>query len=83
MPRSLPQGRKWRNLANMSERPKQQQAKRRRQRLSVALRQNLKRRKAQARQRRQSGASAGAAEGVPHDSAGFPGDRPEDEGNRN
>lgn len=44
------------------------EAERRQERLRAALRENLKRRKAQARGRRQPGA---AEAGPPHDSAGF------------
>jgi len=58
----------------MTDRPKDQQKQRRAQRLSAALRDNLKRRKAQARGR-DAGPGAGHAPDGPstetHDSAGF------------
>jgi hypothetical protein len=57
----------------MNDSPKSPEKARRERRLSAALRENLKRRKAQAR-----GRSAGApAEptGAPHDSAGIAGDK--------
>jgi hypothetical protein len=51
----------------MNERPKSQQKAAQRQRLSAALRENLKRRKAQAK-----GRAAAVEQGAePHDSAGF------------
>jgi hypothetical protein len=56
----------------MIERPKLTQKERREQRLQAALRENLKRRKAQARQRAEIG--QGPAE--PHDSAGIAADKP-------
>jgi hypothetical protein len=56
----------------MTERPKMQQKKNRQRRLSVVLRENLKRRKAQARGRAKgAGAAAGEHGQAPHDSAGF------------
>jgi hypothetical protein len=54
------------------ERPKAAQAARRRHRLGAALRENLKRRKAQARSR---AAADGPAEDNPHDSAGIGSDK--------
>jgi hypothetical protein len=56
----------------MMERPKLTQKERREQRLEAALRENLKRRKAQARNRAEI--RQGAAE--PHDSAGIAPDKP-------
>ena len=56
----------------MSERPKLTQKERREQRLQAALRENLKRRKAQARSRAEI--RQDAAE--PHDSAGIAADMP-------
>jgi len=54
----------------MTDRPKVAQKARRQRRLSAALRENLKRRKAQARGR--SGAeTAPQRQGRPHDSAGI------------
>ena len=50
----------------MNERPKSQQKAAQQQRLSAALRENLKRRKAQAK-----GRAATAEQGTPHDSAGI------------
>ena len=57
----------------MADRPKDQQKQRRAQRLSAALRDNLKRRKAQARGREAEGTQdgpGGSSTGT-HDSAGF------------
>jgi hypothetical protein len=68
--RALPDGR---NLPAMADGPKNPEKTRRERRLSAALRENLKRRKAQAR-----GRSAGApteTTGTPHDSAGIAGDK--------
>jgi hypothetical protein len=78
----LPQGRPWRNLWRKVEarvvtnHPKDPQKETRTRRLSAALRDNLKRRKAQARGRN---AARSVDESVPsdsplgtHDSAGFP-----------
>ena len=56
----------------MMEQPKLTQKERREQRLQAALRENLKRRKAQARQRAEI--HEGVAE--PHDSAGIAADKP-------
>jgi hypothetical protein len=53
----------------MRKRGKAEQQAARSARLSAALRENLKRRKAQARER-------GAAERAPHDSAGIDADKP-------
>ena len=50
----------------MNERPKSQQKAAQQQRLSAALRENLKRRKAQAK-----GRAATVEQGTPHDSAGI------------
>jgi hypothetical protein len=61
----------------MSKSGKAVEAARRRERLSAALRKNLKRRKAQARGR-ETGAAAEPApmrEGEPHDSAGIGADK--------
>jgi len=58
--------------------PKQQQKQRRAQRLSAALRDNLKRRKAQARGRKAEGGvehNAGGSPSETHDSAGFGDDK--------
>jgi hypothetical protein len=57
----------------MHDAPKSPEKARREQRLSAALRENLKRRKAQAKGR----ASGGAMDhiGTPHDSAGIAGDK--------
>jgi hypothetical protein len=57
-------------------RPKAAAKARRRQRLSAALRENLRRRKAQARGRR--GAAQPAPGASPHDSAGIGADKRED-----
>jgi hypothetical protein len=54
------------------ERPKAAQAARRRNRLGAALRENLKRRKAQAKGRAAAGAPG---EDSPHDSAGIGSDK--------
>jgi hypothetical protein len=56
----------------MTERPKLTQKERREQRLQAALRENLKRRKAQARQRAENRAEPAG----PHDSAGIAADKP-------
>jgi len=80
----LPQGRPWRNLwppewgvIAVTETPKDQQKQSRNRRLSAALRDNLKRRKAQARGRTANDAEEGRAgtSGEPHDSAGFAADK--------
>ena len=64
----------------MSDRPRQPKKAHQQQRLAAALRENLKRRKAQAKERRQSGSAEsgrGAGGTAPpkasrsHDSAGF------------
>jgi hypothetical protein len=55
----------------MAEQPKVTQRERREQRLQAALRENLKRRKAQARGR----AETGEKEAEPHDSAGIAADK--------
>jgi hypothetical protein len=55
----------------MSDRPKSQAAEERAARLEAALRQNLKRRKAQARARQ----DARDEPREPHDSAGIPADK--------
>ena len=64
----------------MTERPKDQQQQNRTRRLSAALRDNLKRRKAQAKRRKVVG-HAEHAQGTPstetHDSAGFAEDKQE------
>jgi hypothetical protein len=54
----------------MTERPKQRQKAQRQHRLSAALRENLRRRKAQARGRANTAAAAEPA-AKPHDSAGI------------
>jgi hypothetical protein len=60
----------------MTNRPKSREHAQRRQRLSAALRENLKRRKAQVRGRRNAGsAERGAAS---HDSAGIDTDKRND-----
>ena len=59
------------DLADMNDRPKNAEKTRRQQRLGRALRENLKRRKAQAKGR---SPSTGHAE-TPHDSAGFDPDK--------
>ena len=81
--RSLPQGRPWRNLLPeppkarpaVTETPKDPQKERRAQRLSAALRDNLKRRKAQAKRRDLGRAAEKDGPAGPstetHDSAGF------------
>jgi hypothetical protein len=58
----------------MNDRPKDTEKTRREQRLSAALRENLKRRKAQARGRA-TGATPDRADPTPHDSAGIAGDK--------
>jgi hypothetical protein len=55
----------------MTDRAKAAEKERREQRLQAALRENLKRRKAQARGR----AETRAAAAEPHDSAGIPADK--------
>jgi hypothetical protein len=55
----------------MPERPKERHQDSRRRRLSMALRENLKRRKAQARERDRAPEPAAQGAAVPHDSAGF------------
>jgi hypothetical protein len=57
----------------MSERPKAVQKARRQRRLGAALRENLKRRKAQAKGR--SAAARSPQAGTPHDSAGIGDDK--------
>ena len=57
----------------MNERPKAVQKARRERRLGTALRENLKRRKAQARSR--SAADGGERPRPPHDSAGIADDK--------
>jgi hypothetical protein len=57
----------------MNERPKAVQKARRERRLGAALRENLKRRKAQAKSR--SVAAGGERAGTPHDSAGIAEDK--------
>jgi hypothetical protein len=56
----------------MTERPKLTQKQRREARLQAALRENLKRRKAQARKR----GEIGEEPAEPHDSAGIAADKP-------
>ena len=77
-PRSLPQGQKWRNHSEMTKRgqddgPDDHKA-REQARLAAALRENLKRRKAQARGRATTGSPEDGAK--PHDSAGIDADKP-------
>jgi hypothetical protein len=57
----------------MNDRPKAVQKARRERRLGAALRENLKRRKAQAKSR--SAADGGPRAGTPHDSAGIAEDK--------
>jgi len=59
----------------MNDRPKAAQKARRERRLGVALRENLKRRKAQAKGR--SAADGARRAGAPHDSAGITEDKNE------
>ena len=56
-------------LAPMNDRPKAAQKAKRERRLGVALRENLRRRKAQAKGR--AADERGQRDGTPHDSAGF------------
>jgi hypothetical protein len=58
----------------MNERPKSAEQARRKRRLGTALRENLRRRKAQAKGRATAGGAEGAAK--PHDSAGIGADKP-------
>jgi hypothetical protein len=58
----------------MNERPKSTEKARRQRRLSAALRENLRRRKAQAKGRATVAGAEGAAR--PHDSAGIGADKP-------
>ena len=58
----------------MGEQPKQQKKAAAQRRLATALRDNLKRRKAQARGRA-TGATPDRADPTPHDSAGIAGDK--------
>src|SRR5882724_5363439 len=67
--RSLPYGRRRRNLVGMSEQPKQRKKAAAQQRLATALRDNLKRRKAQTRGRKEEANEETRAK--PHDSAGI------------
>jgi hypothetical protein len=55
----------------MNDRPKRAEKARRQRRLGAALRENLKRRKAQAKSR----ATAAEGPGKPHDSAGIDADK--------
>jgi hypothetical protein len=57
----------------MNDRPKAAQKARRQRRLGAALRENLKRRKAQAKGR--AAADDGGRRGAPHDSAGIAEDK--------
>jgi hypothetical protein len=59
----------------MNDGPKSPEKARRERRLSAALRENLKRRKAQARGRATGRAGAEDRAGTPHDSAGIAGDK--------
>ncbi len=62
----------------MTDRPKDPQKQNRERRLSAALRDNLKRRKAQAKRRKVAGhaeQAPGGASTATHDSAGFAGDK--------
>jgi hypothetical protein len=66
----------FRRAPAMTERPKSAEAARRGERLAAALRENLKRRKAQARNRAaEPPPAAGVAPATPHDSAGIPADK--------
>jgi len=67
----VPGGRK---LAGVSDRPKSAEQERRERRLSAALRENLKRRKAQAKARATT-ASVPEHTATSHDSAGIAGDK--------
>jgi hypothetical protein len=60
-----------RNLVAMSDSGKPALQARRKQRLAAALRENLKRRKAQARQRGAADTPAEEPDAAPHDSAGI------------
>src|SRR5438128_9801777 len=68
----MPSGR---NLAAMNERGKRAQKMSQQRRLGAALRENLKRRKAQAKARASGSGAAGAAKS--HDSAGIAGHKQE------
>ena len=70
--RAFPAASSGSSLAWMTEPPKLTQKERREQRLQAALRENLKRRKAQARRR----AEIGGQPAEPHDSAGIAADKP-------
>jgi hypothetical protein len=70
--RRVPSGR---NLAAMNERGKRAEKVRQQRRLSAALRENLKRRKAQAKARAVGAGAADAAQS--HDSAGIAGHKQE------
>jgi len=59
----------------MIDRPKTAEKARRQRRLGSALRENLKRRKAQAKGRSTAGAAASDHTAAPHDSAGIAGDK--------
>ena len=59
----------------MSDRPKDPDRERREERLAAALRENLKRRKAQAKGRATGGPTADARAAAPHDSAGIAADK--------
>jgi len=60
----------------VTERPKSAEQARRTARLAAALRENLKRRKAQARHRGDDRPTAGASAAPPHDSAEIAADKP-------
>jgi hypothetical protein len=64
-----------RNLPGVNDRPKAAKKARQQRRLGAALRENLRRRKAQARGRSTVGVADGA--GKPHDSAGIGGNKQE------
>src|SRR5215831_6439570 len=71
--RAFPRASAGRKLGSVSEGPKNPERSAKQRRLSAALRENLKRRKAQAR-----GRSATTSDGSPspHDSAGIADDKP-------
>jgi predicted transcriptional regulator len=73
----LPQGGYWRNLSPIQDAMtgKDQQKDSRKRRLSAALRDNLKRRRAQAKERAAGSAAAEPGRAGTHDSAGIGDDK--------
>jgi hypothetical protein len=77
-PRRFRRGGAGLSVGGMNDSGKSDQKARQQRRLSTALRENLKRRKVQARGRDTADAAErGGGEGAPHDSAGFGADKRE------